>query len=209
MKTKKELTQNSYNAIALDYEKNYGVIQPAFEYANEIIIKYKKRSNIKILDLGCGSGTLLKHFEDNLTNPSLIGVDFSKELIAIAKKKVKSSKFVLSDIIDFNPNDKFDIVISTFALIHLPTNELEVMINRIYEWLVDDGYFYSSFILGKGERLVVEALDSSQKTYFNDHTEEYLTKLLENVGFKIIKRKIFHSEDEYENEDDLYLLCKK
>jgi len=205
----KKINQQTYDAIASQYEENYGTIPASFEYAKYLAKELRKRNKPRILDLGCGTGTLLKFFEDTLPQTDLIGVDFSEELLKIAKNKLKRATLINSDFATFQDKDKFDAIIATFSLIHSTDDELKILIPKIYEMLVENGYFYVSFILGEGEEMEPEALDPTHKTYFNFHSKDYLTKLVTDNHFEILKEKIFHSQDEYENEDDLYLLLKK
>lgn len=205
----KRVNQQTYNAIASQYEENYGIIRASYEYAEYIAKELKTRNKPRILDLGCGTGTLLKFFEDSLPQSELIGVDFSEELLKIAKNKLKRTTLVNSDFSTYGDKGKFDAIIATFSLIHSNDDELIMIIPKIYGLLADNGYFYVSFILGEGEKMEPETLDPTHKTYFNFHTKEYLTKLVTDKNFEIVKEKIYHSQDQYEDEDDLYLLLKK
>ncbi|MBA7526722.1 Undecaprenyl-phosphate 4-deoxy-4-formamido-L-arabinose transferase [subsurface metagenome] len=60
-----------------------------------------------VLEVGCGTGDLL-----NAVKPSVgVGLDFSKNMIAIAKKKYPKLQFIEADAIDFSINKKFDYII--------------------------------------------------------------------------------------------------
>ena len=209
MKDTKKINKKTYNAIASEYETNYGNIPASIEYTEYIIKQIKEIPKPKILDLGCGTGTLLKMFEDNNSNADLIGVDFSEELLKIAKQKLKRTKLICEDFSKFQSNEQFDVIIATFSFIHSSDNELKEMMKKVYSMLKADGYLYVAFILGEGEQLVDEALDLTQKTYFNYHNEEFLTNLFKENGFSIVKKKIFHVQDDFENEDDIYFVLQK
>jgi ubiquinone/menaquinone biosynthesis C-methylase UbiE len=61
----------------------------------------------RVLELGCGTGDLL-----NAVKPEYgLGVDFSENILGIAKKKYPELNFVLSDVIDFSNDDEFEYVI--------------------------------------------------------------------------------------------------
>ena len=64
----------------------------------KIIINYLKRykSNLSILDVGCASGEFLRLLSKKKFD--LTGIDFSKSLLDIAKKKVPNAKFEIVDI---------------------------------------------------------------------------------------------------------------
>lgn len=205
----KSINQLTYNAIAPLYEANYGDIPASYEYAEYIIEQLRGKSQPHILDLGCGSGTILKLFGDSIPNSVLVGIDFSNELLKIAKAKFSQANLICQDFAAYNPDAQFNVIIATFSLIHSSDDELESMIPKIYSWLKNGGYFYSAFILGEGEQTEPEALDPNHKTYFNFHSQDYLEKLFKSNGFKIIKQKIFHTKDAYEDEDDIYFVLQK
>lgn len=209
MQNTKQANRQTYDAIATKYEENYGNIPAAIEYAEYVVEQVKQIAKPRILDLGCGTGTILKIFEETISEAELVGVDFSEELLKIARTKLMGAKLICQDFASFGDTQKYDVVIATFSLIHSTDAELELMIPKVYEMLNDNGYFYASFILGKGEKMEPEALDPTQKTYFNFHNEKYLKDLFARNKFKVVKQKVVHSQDEYENEDDIYLVLQK
>lgn len=76
-------------------------------------------NNPKILDLGCGFGSLSKYLKtDDFSN--LLGVDLSDTAIAKAKKKgYSNTNFIVSDIQKFETNEKFDIIILNEVIYYL------------------------------------------------------------------------------------------
>ena len=99
---------------------NYWAIQKAIRpYIDETEV-------IKIVDLGCGSGGLLRHlarvFNQKKVHHQLIGVDFNPVSIAFAAEKSKGFEhiaFQVSDIMDesFEP-PACDILISSHFMYH-------------------------------------------------------------------------------------------
>lgn len=65
----------------------------------ELIFNYlkNKKSKLDILDVGCASGDFLYLLSKN-KKFSLSGIDFSKDLLKVARKKVPDAKFQLCDI---------------------------------------------------------------------------------------------------------------
>lgn len=64
---------------------------------------YKKnQNNLKVLDLGCGSGRIISVLKNNKKIDSIFGVDHSKPMLDYCQEKFKNSKkvqrFVLADI---------------------------------------------------------------------------------------------------------------
>ena len=81
-------------------EKHYSFIIPA---------------GSRVLELGCSTGDLL-----NSVRPEYgVGIDFSQNVLDIAKKKYPSLKFVLADVMDFTTEDHFDYIIISDLLCSL------------------------------------------------------------------------------------------
>lgn len=73
-----------------------------------------------ILDLGCGTGVtgarvLARHPHANLT-----GIDASAEMLALARRTVPTGTFLQAHLEDPLPRGPFDLVVSAFAIHHLP-----------------------------------------------------------------------------------------
>ena len=90
-------------------------------------IKVIKSSKIdkssKVLDAGCGTGNFLSLLEkDNIKR--LYGIDISKEMLKIAKHKLKISKISLSSVesLKFKSNF-FDYIFSVDAFHHYSSKE--------------------------------------------------------------------------------------
>lgn len=74
-----------------------------------------------ILDVGFGTGTLTKRLYDD--GHSIYGIDFSKEMIAIAKEKMPNAYLFQRNMEEGLPfefeKEKFHAIISTYALHHV------------------------------------------------------------------------------------------
>ena len=82
------------------------------------IIKKKKN----VLDIGCGDGKLLRNLKKK-NNCNCYGIDFSKNLIEIAKKKSKNINYYRVDMNkikdQFKTNIKFDYIITKRSIQNL------------------------------------------------------------------------------------------
>jgi len=103
-----------------DYKKECGFLEEIFSR-----FSFKIKS---ILDLGCGTGghtiILAKR------GYHVVGVDRSEEMIKIAERKTRdaklSIKFIKSDIANINFHEKFDAVISMFAVASYQTTNAAI-----------------------------------------------------------------------------------
>ena len=113
----------------------------------------------KIADFGCGDGLTTIKIADNFKEKEIIGLDYSYEMIKIAKKNrersnFKNVSFECKDIFKDKINHKFDLVYTTRCLINLPFEYMQYeAISKIHEMLNDDGFFImvENFIDGHNE----------------------------------------------------------
>ena len=75
---------------------------------NSIKEKYNKKY---VLELGCGSGNLAKHFIE--TDSDYIGLDLSEDMIALSSAKNPQGTFIQGDITNFTLDKKVDLALIT------------------------------------------------------------------------------------------------
>lgn len=109
----------------------------------EKLFKYYRKNPKKILDLACGTGEATLILKKR--GYTVVGLDNSKEMIEVAKKKVGSEEieFVIQDMRNFELDDKFDAVISLFdSLNNLEKDEdLYKTFRSVRKHIKNDGIF--------------------------------------------------------------------
>lgn len=104
------------------------------------------RQNIKLLDLGCGTGLELERVFDIYPNAQVTGVDLSSKMLDILKEKYKDKinqlNLVCQSYFDVDYGTEiYDIVISTYSLHHF-SRELKLSLYRnIYASLKENGVY--------------------------------------------------------------------
>jgi SAM-dependent methyltransferase len=105
------------------------------------------QTNSSLLDLCCGTGQLMCYFlADGFQT---VGLDLSEHMLAHARRNAApylasgQARFVQGDAADFQLNEQFGLVVSTFdALNHLPSAEaLDRCFRCVFPVLAEGGYF--------------------------------------------------------------------
>ena len=145
-------------------------------------IPFDKSKAIKVIDLGCGTGTVSKRVKVNFPNAVITCLDFAESMIELAKIKLSGQKDVyyqVGDLVHFNFEEKFDVVISSLALHHLVTDkDKKDIYSRIYNSLNLPGIFYNA-------DNILAANDYLQGLYINKWKEF----MIRNVSKEEIKNK--------------------
>ncbi len=107
-----------------------------------------RSGRLKILDLGCGTGTISKLIKERFPGAFLTCVDFSQNMIKISQdklKRFKSVEFVVSDCRTFDFSSGFDAVVTSLTLHHLRRpQEKKALYKKIFKGLRKGGVFYAA-----------------------------------------------------------------
>jgi trans-aconitate 2-methyltransferase len=86
----------------------------------DLLALVERRPDMRILDLGCGTGELTRELHETLAARETIGVDNSETMLAKAKagglKPASTLGFRLGDIESFADDQPFDLIFSNAAL---------------------------------------------------------------------------------------------
>ena len=189
---KRKIVKDDYNAIADTYAKCYSEVEYCKAYIDEFIASLAGK---KVLDIGCGAGQIT----DYLTQRGIgaIGIDFSEELLKIAKQNFPNSKFILADICDYEQKEQVDGIITKDVLFHLSDENLIQVLHKFRRMLKPNGNLCIIMDMPKeaGEQIFVEELDDKYQIYYNYLTPEKLKDLLEKTGFNIENIQLVKDND--------------
>jgi len=107
-----------YNWDALDYAKSSNVQQ---QWARELIGKLQLKGDESLLDIGCGDGKVTAEIAACLPSGSVLGVDSSTEMIALAQSQYPADAFPnlhfqQQDARNLPFRDEFNVVFSNATL---------------------------------------------------------------------------------------------
>ncbi|RZJ49512.1 MAG: methyltransferase domain-containing protein, partial [Flavobacterium sp.] len=104
---------NKYNEFKEDRYKPFG------DLTSHIVNK----PNLKVIDLGCGTGELTQKLSNLLTEPSVLGIDSSAEMLAKTPSQENIQFKQLSITEQLEQESKWDLIFSNAALQWIDNHE--------------------------------------------------------------------------------------
>ena len=114
------------------------------EHGKELIEKLSLEKNMKILDLGCGTGYLSSMMADCVgPEGKVVAIDPNRSRLDIAEKQYSRSNLVFLEANDVTlPEDQYDLVFANYVL-HWVENKA-ALLNKVYQNLKPGGRFAST-----------------------------------------------------------------
>lgn len=149
-----------------------------FSQTQEKFLSYlsdeKKSENADklILDFGCGSGRDTKYF---LSKGFNVDAADGSEKMCEAASKLAGIKVKKLNFLDFSERGKYDGIWACSSILHLPKNDLKLVLQKICAALKPNGVFYTSFKYGNFEGF-------RNGRYFTDLTEKSFSQLVDELN---------------------------
>ena len=143
-----------FEAEAHEFDSIIVKIIPYYDQMIQVLIdsvQFITYDNIRIIDLGCGTGSIAKKLADKFPNSKIVCLDIASKMIEIAKYKLqdyKNTEFIVGDFSKIDFHEQFDVVVSSLALHHIQTdNEKKEFYTRIYSILTNSGQFINADVV--------------------------------------------------------------
>ena len=112
--------------------------------AKKLLASVTVKPEQSILDLACGTGLLAIPAAQIASAGSVIGVDFSKGMLAQAREKIQAAKInnlelIEADIDSVEFEAEFDIIFCCSAIVY--SVDIPALIDKCYRWLKPRGCF--------------------------------------------------------------------
>lgn len=127
----------SWNVRAQDYHSGWaGAGKGPFRSTKELVDAGRISKDDFVLDVACGTGAVSKEAHSRLgTEGMLVGIDFSRGALKIAKENVPAGHFVEMDAEHIGLRTRFDRVLCQYALMFFPDpvrvlSELRLLIKK-------------------------------------------------------------------------------
>ena len=136
--------QNSFDKYNVYQEKFRKNIRDSDKKLINLIKKnYSNLDDAKLLDIGCSTGNLLYHLKSEFPNTILNGCDLNKSSIdtCINDKDLTNIKFFQQDLIDFEYESAFEIIIANAVFMFMNWDQYTKSLKNIYKALKPKGIF--------------------------------------------------------------------
>lgn len=165
----KDKTLDYYNQNAETFVAN--TVSVDFKQTQDKFINRLETGDY-ILDFGCGSGRDTKYFLE--AGLRVEAIDGSEELCKIASEYtgIEVKKMLFQEL---DSGSKYDGIWACSSILHLPKNDLKLVLRKINTSLKKKGIVYTSFKYGEfeGER---------NGRYFTDFTIETFKEFIQDIG---------------------------
>lgn len=158
-KTIKNREQEYTTVLLGDQDPEYAVKWDEYE-KGFVLPKLMLNRNKVVLDLGCGMGRLADAVSDKVKE--YYGVDFSSEMIAVAKQNVRNNNchFYTMYVVDALSDPKitarkYDLVLMAGVSMYINEDELKESYRLLRNLVNKDSLFYFEESVGKVERLTL------------------------------------------------------
>jgi len=197
MDTNFNLYSDYYDLLYLD--KNYR------EEVDYVFANIPTKNEIKILELGCGSGGHAEFFAEN--GNIIFGIDLSEGMITKAlEKKIDNFYPSIGNIVDFTLDKKFNVATSMFHVISYLNHNDDLLkcFKKVYNHLEMNGlfifdYWYGPAVLSQRPETRIKNFESDNVKITRIANSELLVeKNIVNVNFNIqVMSKLRNEKQEF------------
>lgn len=203
--------EKAYDSWSSQYDTNQNKTR---DLDKKVTIEVLDKVNFKtVLELGCGTGKNTIWLQTKAEH--ILGVDFSEEMLNIAREKIKTDKtvFLKADITkDWDwTTDNFDLVTCNLILEHI--ENLSFIFAQAFSKLKPGGYFFISelhpFKQYTGSKARFDAREGILELETHTHHISEFLETARTAGFQLEKLNECFDEDGNQTPRILSLLFKK
>lgn len=142
------------------------------------------RDGMRVLEVGCGIGTVTSLLAKAIPNGSILAVDISPKSISIAKENLSRHRHVefrVSDMSDFSSAEPFDLVVLPDVIEHIPLEQHPRLFTTLARHMAADA------------RLLINVPNAQLLEYLHNHQPSVLQVIDQPVHFDRLMTVVYPS----------------
>src|SRR5262245_46543685 len=163
-------------------------------FQREIVDRLALTGNERLLDIGCGSGTLLAEVKRRFPGVAATGIDADPAILRLAERRLTQLGYradllvTRAEALPF-PDTSFEVAVSTLVFHHLPTQAKHGALREIYRVLRPAGRFLL-VDFGARPRPIVPWWQRlfEHAEHLEDHVHGRLHAFVTQAGFVNVRR---------------------
>ena len=143
----KPVAHEFYDKLAGEsYLSRVRILVPKYDEMTQLIIDLiRRKSPSYLLDIGPGIGHLDRLVLTALPETQITAVEASKEMHQVCQRTLDLHygriRLLHQDIVEFEPNEKYDAIFSNLVLHNVPYDEKKALLKKLRRWLRPGGIF--------------------------------------------------------------------
>ena len=192
-KTDKYIPALGLRALTHLYDPLLKWLMPESKFKQRLIDQARIQSKDRILDIGCGTGTLMILIKQLYPDTEVFGLDGDEKILQMTEKKAAEAGMRLNLNLGMAfelpyPNQSFHRIFSSLMIHHLTTANKELTFKEVYRVLVPGGEFHvADFGQPDNRAAYFISLFLRRLEQVSDNIKGLLPPMLGSAGFEQIE----------------------
>jgi putative AdoMet-dependent methyltransferase len=145
------------------------------------IMEFSKMKPCKLLDIGSGTGNLIVMLQ-NIQNLEIVGCEPSRSMREICIQKCPTVSVIDATLPNLdNLSGKFDIIVSSYVIHHVPRESLGIMVDSLRKLCNSGGLILLLDVMFANEDAFLDEVKLQKENQFHDRVEELLDEYFQYV----------------------------
>ncbi len=158
-------------------------------FKHSLVKEASFQENNRVLDLGCGTGTLAILIRQAWPSAEVIGIDADEQILQIARSKIRNAGLNITLDKGMAPNlpyadESFDLVVSSLFFHHLTRENKTLTLNEVYRILRPTGHLLLADF-GQPDNIMMHLVSLVMRNFEEaaDNYKGLLPKMIRDAGF--------------------------
>ena len=181
--------RTAYDTVAEDYHSLVHDALTTMPFDRAMTDAFAELVSGPVLDVGCGPGHKTAYLRG--LGLDAFGIDLSPEMVAVAKQKYPDLRFSVGSMLDLDlPDRQLGGVLSSYSIIHLPSDQVPVALGEFFRVLTPGGYVLVAFHVGDIVRHLTQGYGHSISLDVHWLQPDRVAAQLVEAGFTMVARLV-------------------